>query len=86
MAEPLAGLNVILKEELFVKPSTSFAVISAVIAPPSSSPVPDVPPVTTVGSSTALTVTVISWVSVFWSSSVIVTVKVSVPLKCWSGV
>ena len=43
-----------------VRPSTSVAAICPVIAPPSSSPVPDVPPVTSVGSSTALTVTFIS--------------------------
>ena len=44
-----------------VKPSAvSVAVNVPAIAPPSSSPVPEVPPVTTVGSLTALTVTVIS--------------------------
>ena len=46
-------------ESLFI-PSASVTAICPVIAPPSSSPVPDDPPVTTVGSSTALTVTVIS--------------------------
>ena len=45
---------------VLVSPSTSKAVICPVITPPSSSPLPEVPAVITVASSTALTVIVMS--------------------------
>ena len=86
VADPLWLLVVISKGELLDIPSTSLAVICPEIGPPSSSPLPEVLPVTTVELLTALTVIFISCVSVLPSSSVIVTAKVSVPLKFSFGV
>ena len=64
-----------------VKPSAvSVAVNVPAIAPPSSSPVPVVSPSNVAASFVVLTVMSISLVSVFPSSSVIVTVNLSVPL------
>ena len=64
-----------------VKPSAvSVAVNVPAIAPPSSSPVPATSPPNVAASFVVLTVISISLVSVFPSSSVIVTVNLSVPL------
>ena len=78
---PFAGLlpSVIEKMVPSVSPSTSVADRVPVITA-SWAPVPMVSPVITAASSTAFTVTVISWVVVPSRSSVMVTVKASVPL------
>ena len=71
----------------FDKPSAmSLAVKVPIIAPPSSFPVPEISPPNDAGSFTAFTVTFITWLSALPSSSVIVTVKLSVPLKFVFGV
>ena len=56
------------------------------IAPPSSSPVPEISPPNVAASFTAFTVMLISWLSALPSSSVTVTVKLTVPLKFAFGV
>ena len=73
---------------LLVRPSIASVTVNCPVigSCASSSPVPVILPAIVAASFVVLTVTFISWVSVFPSSSVIVTVKVSVPLKSAFGV
>ena len=86
VAVPLAPSALTVKFGLDKTSALSLAVNVPAIAPPSSSPLPAVLPPNVAASFTALTVTVISCVSALPSSSVIVTVNVSVPLKFVFGV
>ena len=86
VAVPLDAAPVTVKFALDKPSALSLAVNVPVIAPPSSSPLPAVLPPNVASSFTLLTVTVISCVSTLLSSSVIVTVNVSVPLKLPAGV
>ena len=71
----------------FVKPSAASLAVNVVPSiVVSSSPVPVVSPPNDAGSLTAFTVTFITWLSTLPSSSVIVTVKLSLPLKFVFGV
>ena len=87
-AAPLAGVfsDSMEKTVPSVSPSTSVAARVPVIAPLFSSPVPEVSPVMTAGSSMAVMVKVMSWVVMPSQSSVTVTVKESEPLKLAVGV
>ena len=69
-----------------VKPSAMSLAVKVPVIVVSSSSAPVVAPPNVAASFTAFTVTLISWLSALPSSSVIVTVNVSVPLKFASGV
>ena len=88
VAAPLEGPPVTVakfKVSVVVKPSSSLTANDPLVNS-SSSTVPVVAPSNLAGSFTAFTVMLISWVAVLSSSSVIVTVNVSVPLKFVFGV
>ena len=70
----------------FDKPSAMSLAVKVPVIVVSSSPVPVVAPPNVAASFAAFTVMLITWLSVLPSSSVIVTVKLSVPLKFVSGV
>ena len=81
VAVPLVPSVVTANGSLLVRPSIASVTVNCpVIAPPSSSPVPVISPSMVAASFVVLTVMSISLVSVFPSSSVIVTVNLSVPL------
>ena len=80
LAVPLPAAVVTAKSGA-VKPSAASANVNVpVIAPSSSNPVPLVSPPNVPGSFTCVTVSVITCVSTFPSSSVTLTVKLSLPL------
>ena len=83
---PLEGSPVTVAKSELVKPLSSLTSNVPMIDPSSSSKVPVISPKIVSGSFTAFTVMLISWVAVLSSSSVIVTVNVSVPLKFVFGV
>ena len=81
VAVPLVPSVVTANGSLLVRPSIASVTVNCpVIAPASSSPVPATSPPNVAASFVVLTVISISLVSVFPSSSVIVTVNLSVPL------
>ena len=84
-AVPLLGSEETEKTEPSVSPSTSVAERVPVIVE-SSAPEPELPEETTAESSTAVTVRLMACVVVPPKSSVMVTVKASVPLKLAVGV
>ena len=85
-AVPLLGSEETVKTEPSVRPSVSVAARVPVMAEVSSAPEPEVPEETTAESSTAVMVRAMAWVVVPPRSSVMVTVKASVPLKLAVGV
>ena len=84
-ALPFEGLVETEKTEPLVRPSASVALRVSVMVE-SSGPEPEVPEETTAGSSTAVMVRSMSCVVVPPASSVMVTVKASMPLKLAVGV
>ena len=86
-AVPLLGLLTDAMEKTVpsVRPSGSVAARVPLMAE-SSAPEPEVSPVTTAESSTAVMVSAMDWVVVPPRSSVMVAVKESVPLKLVDGV
>ena len=84
-AEPLVGAEETVKTEPSVRPSTSEAERVPVMADVSSAPSPMSSPVMDAESSTAVMVRLMACVVVPPRSSVMVTVKASVPLKLALG-